>query len=56
MDDAQSQQSFGHFLCHHRRTVIGEQRTWQATFLDCLGESVHEVFRSLGEVPLQVAA
>ena len=33
-----------------------KRAAWQTAFLDCLGESVHEVLRSLREVPLDVAA
>src|SRR5208337_1855748 len=47
---------FGDFLGHHRRAVVGQQRTWQTAFLDRLRESVHEILRGLREVPLDVAA
>ena len=55
MNDPQTKQPFGHFVGHHRRTVIGQQRPRQAAFLNRLRESVHEIFSRLREVPLQVA-
>ena len=56
MDDSQAQETFGDFLGHHRRAVIGQESTRQAPFLDRLGESVHQVLGGLREVPLDVAA
>ena len=54
--NSQVQQTFGNFLGHHRRAVVGQERPWQTAFLDRLGESVHQVLRGLREVPLDVAA
>ena len=56
VDDSQAQQTFGDFLGHHRRAVVGQEGTWQAAFLDRLGEAVHQVLGGLREVPLDVAA
>src|SRR4029077_98441 len=44
------------FLGHHRRAVVGQERSWQAAFLYGLGEAVHPGLRGLGEVPLHVTA
>jgi hypothetical protein len=55
-DDSQAEQAFGDLLGHHRRAVIGQERTRQPAFLDRLGEAVHQILRRLGEVPLDVAA
>ena len=56
VDDAQVKESLGGFLGDHGRAVVGEERSWKAALLDCLGESVHEVFSGLREVPLDMAA
>ena len=56
MDDSQAHETFGDFLGHHRRAVVGQQSTRQAALLDRLGESVYEILRGLREVPLDVAA
>ena len=56
VDDSQAQETFGDFLGHHRRAVVGQERTRQTALLDRLGESVHQVLRGLREVPLDVAA
>ena len=41
MDNSQVQQALGNFLGHHRSAVVSQESTWQAPFLDRLGEAVH---------------
>ena len=49
-------QTFGDFLGHHRRAVIGQERARQTPLLDRLGESVDQILGGLREIPLDVAA
>src|SRR5262249_29739494 len=40
----------------HRRAIVGKQRPRQTALLNSLGESVHQVFSGLREIPLNVTA
>ena len=56
MDDSQAQQLLGNFLGYHCGAVVGQNHTRQAPFLDPLGETMDEVLRSFGRIPLDVTA
>jgi hypothetical protein len=56
VDNSQLQQALGHFLGHHRRAIVGQERPRQTAFLDCLRPAVHQVVRGLREISLDMAA
>ena len=56
LDNTQAQEALGDFLGHHRRAVVGQKSTRQTSFLDRLGEAVHQILGGLREVPLDVTA
>ena len=55
VDDPQTHEPFGHFLGHHRRPVIGQQRSRQTTLLDRLRQPVDQILGRLRNIPLQMA-